>query len=360
MKAARFYNRRDIRVETIADPPEHLAPGQVLISNNLCGICGTDLHEYIDGPIFVPREPHPYSGAQLPLVLGHEFGGRVVAVGAAVTSVKPGDRVSVQPHIAPRDDYYGRRGQYQLSDDLAIAGLSWAWGGFGEYAVLNDYNTVPIPDAVTDVQAALVEPAAVAVYAVTRAGVRPGDKVLVTGAGPIGQLVAMAAQAAGASLVLLSDTNDNRLTFARGILSGVITVNPMHDNLVEQVRDHTESGTGVDVAIECAGHSAPLGNCIEAVRRQGVVVQLGLHVDHASVDAFALARKDIDLRGSWCYSTLMWPRVASLLASGQLPAEKIVTRRIALADIVADGFEALIAQRSTQIKILVEVGKTIE
>lgn len=355
MKAARFHARRDIRVESLPDPPERLGAHEVLVRNSLCGICGTDLHEYVAGPIFVPQQPHPYSGAKLPLVLGHEFGGRVAAVGDAVTTVKPGDRVSIQPHIAPRDDYYGVRGQYQLSDSLAIAGLSWAWGGFGEYAVVNSYNAVPIPDEVTDVQAALVEPAAVAVYAVGRAGVRPGDSVLITGAGPIGQLVAMAARAAGASRILLSDTNDNRLGFARGILEGVIAINPLRDHLGEQVADMTESGVGVDVAIECAGHSSALGDCIEAVRRQGVVVQLGLHVDQASLDAFALARKDLDLRGSWCYSTLMWPRVATLMAGGQLPAEKIVTSKIVLDDIVSEGFEALIAPGSTQLKILVDV-----
>jgi (R,R)-butanediol dehydrogenase/meso-butanediol dehydrogenase/diacetyl reductase len=243
-----------------------------------------------------------------------------------------------------------------LSDSLAVTGLSWAWGGFGEYAVVNDYNAIPIPDGVTDVQAALIEPAAVAVYAVGRAGIRAGDSVLVTGAGPIGQLVAMAARTAGASKILLSDTNENRLALARDILEGVTTVNPRHDNVAQLVRDSTESGAGVDAAIECAGHGTALGDCIEAVRRQGVVVQLGLHVGAASVDAFTITRKDIDLRGSWCYSTLMWPRVASLLASGQLPAEKIVTKRIKLPDIVHEGFEALIAPDSRQLKILVDVG----
>jgi len=124
MKAARLYDRRDVRVETVADPSDQLAAHDVLVHNRWCGICGTDLHEYAAGPIFIPREPHPYTGAKLPQIIGHEYGGTVLAVGSAVTGVAVGDRVSIQPLIAPRDDYYGRRGQYQLSERLGIVGLT--------------------------------------------------------------------------------------------------------------------------------------------------------------------------------------------------------------------------------------------
>lgn len=357
MKAARFHGKRDVRVEQVPEPDAaRLGPHEVLVKNRFCGICGTDLHEYAAGPIFIPTEPHPYTGAKLPQILGHEYGGRVVAVGGEVRDVAPGDRVSIQPLISPRDDYYGRRGLYQLSDRLGIVGLMWPWGGMAGYSVVNDYNVFRMPDSVTDEQAALIEPTAVVVYAAERGGVRPGSTVLVTGAGPIGQLQILAARAAGATTIFLSDTNDNRLAMARAILPEVITLNPKRDDVVAEIRARTEGGVGVDVALECVGAEAATATCIEAVRRQGVVVQVGLHVGKPAIDGFSLTFKDIDLRGSWCYSTLMWPRVAALIGSGLLPAEKVVTRRITLDDVVADGFEALLSPAGTELKILIDLG----
>ncbi|WP_026873108.1 2,3-butanediol dehydrogenase [Inquilinus limosus] len=355
MKAARFHDRHDVRIETVPEPPERPGPHQVLVRNRFCGICGTDLHEYAAGPIFIPREPHPYTGAKLPQILGHEYGGIVVAIGDEVTSVAVGDRVSIQPMVAPRDDYYGRRGLYQLSESLGIVGLTWAWGGMAEYSLVNDYNAVRLPDAVSDEQAALIEPAAVTVYAADRGGVRPGATVLVTGAGPIGQLQVLAARAAGASLIFLSDTNDNRLHKAREVLPDVVALNPKRDRVVEAIRDRTEGHVGVDVAFECVGAEAALADCIQAVRRQGAVVQVGLHVGKPAVDGFTITCKDIDLRGSWCYSTLMWPRVASMLAAGLLQAERIVTRRIRLNEVVDRGFEALLDPAGTELKILIDL-----
>ena len=138
MKALRFHAARDLRIEDI-DAPAAPAAGQVLIRNTFCGICGTDLHEYAYGPIFIPKEPHPFTGAHGTQVLGHEFGGVVEAVGPGVTSVKPGDRVSVQPLIMPRSgDYFADRGLFHLSPQLALVGLSWVSGGMAEMALLND------------------------------------------------------------------------------------------------------------------------------------------------------------------------------------------------------------------------------
>ncbi|MQT14999.1 2,3-butanediol dehydrogenase [Segnochrobactrum spirostomi] len=356
MKAARFHGKRDVRVEDIAAPdPTRLGPRDVLVKNRFCGICGTDLHEYAAGPIFIPTTPHPYTGAHLPQILGHEYGGTVVAVGGEVRDVAPGDKVSIQPLVSPRDDHFGRRGLYQLSDKLGIIGLMWPWGGMAEYSIVNDYNVFRMPETVSDEQAALIEPTAVVVYAAERGGVRPGSSVLVTGAGPIGQLQILAARAAGASTIFLSDTNDNRLALARKVLPDVIPLNPKRDNVVEAIRDQTEGHAGADVALECVGAEAALATCIDAVRRQGVVVQVGLHVGKPALDAFAVTFKDIDVRGSWCYSTQMWPRVASMIGGGILPAEKVVTRRIKLADVVSEGFERLLSPAGEDLKILIDL-----
>jgi hypothetical protein len=116
------------------------------------------------------------------------------------------------------------------------------------------------------------------------------------------------------------------------------------------LRDLTVGHIGVDVAFECVGQRRALGSCIAAVRPQGVVVQVGLHVGPAEIDAYAITRKDIDLRGSWCCSTLMWPRVAAIFASGIMQPELIVTKRVTLDAIVHDGFEALLDPAGDQLK----------
>jgi (R,R)-butanediol dehydrogenase / meso-butanediol dehydrogenase / diacetyl reductase len=136
----RFHNKRDIRVEDAAAPERRLGPHDVLIKPIVCGICGTDLHEYLAGPIVTPSVPHVCTGAKNPQILGHEFSTAVVDVGAAVKLVNAGDRASIMPLITPRDDWFAKRGLYHLSDKMAAVGLSWDWGGMGELAVVNDHS----------------------------------------------------------------------------------------------------------------------------------------------------------------------------------------------------------------------------
>ncbi len=355
MKALRFHAAKDLRLEDIEaiTPP---GPGQVAIRNRFVGICGTDLHEYAYGPIFVPSTPHPFTGAKLPQVLGHEFGGVVTAVGAGVTHVSPGDRVSVQPLIMPRSgDYFADRGLFHLSENLALAGLSWISGGMAEAALLNDYNVVRIPDGMTDEEAALVEPTAVAVYACDRGAVSAGNSVLVTGAGPIGMLTLLTAQAFGATTLFVSDLNDTRLELARQILPEVVTLNPKRDEEGAVIRAQTEGGVGCDVALECVGNEKALQACLDAVRKQGTIVQVGLHPGNSGLNWHNVTFKDVDIRGSWAYPTHLWPRVIDLIASGAIPAMKVVTRKIRLEDAITQGFDVLLDPAGTQLKILIDL-----
>ncbi len=340
MRAVRFHAARDIRVEDVAPPSDTLAADDVLIEPFCTGICGTDLHEYIAGPIVTPVRPHVYTGATNPQILGHEFSARVKKVGAPVSHVQPGDRISIQPLLSPRDDYYGKRGLYHLSPKMGCVGLSWAWGGMAEQAVVKDYNAQPIPDALSDEQGAMIEPAAVALYGVDRGGVRAGSTVL-------------AARAAGAALVIVAEPNPNRRRIIAGIAPYAVTVDPKTQDLMEVVRDLTEEGVGVDVALECVGLEASLNACADAVRRQGKVVQVGLHIRRASIDAMQWALKDITLEATWCYPVQVWPRIARLIASGAFPVEKVITARIDAADVVARGFEALLDPAGSHLKIVV-------
>ena len=353
MRAVRFHAARDIRVEDVAPPSDSLAPDDVLVEPFCCGICGTDLHEFIAGPIVTPTTPHVFTGASNPQILGHEFSARVKKVGSAVSHVRAGDRVSIQPLLSPRDDYYAKRGLHHLSPQMGCVGLSWAWGGMAEQAVIKDYNAQPIPDGLTDEQGAMIEPAAVAMYGVDRGGVSAGSTVLVSGAGPIGALTVLAAKAAGAAVIIVSEPNPNRRRIINEIAPYAVTVDPTKQDLQEVVRDLTDEGVGVDVALECVGLEASLNACAEAVRRQGTVVQTGLHMKRASIDAMLWALKDISLEATWCYPVTIWPRIARLIATGAFPVEKVITARINAKDVVKMGFEALLDPAGNNLKIVV-------
>ncbi len=355
MKAVRFHAAKTIRVEDVPAPAEKLGPNDVLIKPIVTGICGTDLHEYIAGPIVTPQTPHVYTGATNPQILGHEFSAIVVDKGSATTNVKIGDRVSIQPLISPRDDYYGRRGLYHLSEKMGCVGLSWAWGGMSEMAVVNDYNVAVLPKGVSDIQGAMIEPAAVAVYAADRGGVRSGSTVLVSGVGPIGALTLLAVKAAGAGQIFVSEPNPFRRKMAKELVPSAIIIDPTEENVADVIRSQTEEGVGVDTAIECVGLEASLNACAASVRRQGKVVQTGLHMKPASIDAMLWALKDITLEATWCYPVQCWPRVIRMVESGNFPIEKIVTANISADDVVKKGFDALLDKSVNHMKILVTV-----
>jgi (R,R)-butanediol dehydrogenase / meso-butanediol dehydrogenase / diacetyl reductase len=187
MRAAVWYGAKDVRVEDVPVRPP--GPGEVTIEVAYCGICGSDLHEYADGPHAVPvGAPHPESGVAAPLVLGHEFCGTVTEVGADVTTVAPGDRVAVEPHYRCGSCPRCLAGEYNICRHFGFAGLM-GHGGLAEHSTVPAYMLHRLPEQVSLEQAAVFEPAAVALHAVRRAGIRPGESVAVLGLGPIGLLV---------------------------------------------------------------------------------------------------------------------------------------------------------------------------
>jgi (R,R)-butanediol dehydrogenase/meso-butanediol dehydrogenase/diacetyl reductase len=255
----------------------------------------------------------------------------------------------------PLDDYYSRRGLNHLSPSMGCIGLSWAWGGMGELAIINDYNANLIPDNVTDEQGALVEPTAVALYSVDRSKVTGGSTVLITGSGPIGALVVLICGAVGASKIFVSEPNANRRKHIEGLGVASAVLDPRSVNVVEYIRENTEEGVGVDAAIECSGIELALNTCVEAVRNHGTVVQTGLHVKKAIVDPALWALKDITIEATWCYEVTMWPRVIRMISSGKLPVEKIVTGRIEPEAIVEKGFRSLLNPSGQEMKVMVNM-----
>jgi (R,R)-butanediol dehydrogenase/meso-butanediol dehydrogenase/diacetyl reductase len=353
VRAARFYGKSDIRVEEVAVPAIHDAD-DVLVQVRYCGICGTDLHEYLMGPIVTPATPHPLTGATLPQTLGHEFSAVVVETGPGVTDVAAGDRVAIMPAIVCGRCHYCRRGLGHLCLSFACTGLSAETGGLAQFALLKEYQLAVLPPEVSDLEGAVIEPASVAAYGVDRAGVAGGDVVLVTGAGPIGILSAMYARAVGAATVVIAEPNPNRADLARAMDIGPV-LDPASDGFGAEL-DELTRGIGVDVAVECSGSSPGLATCVTHARRRGSIVQTGLHTKPAALDAMALAARELSLIGSWCYLITDWPRIIRLVASGKYPVAKAITSQILLGDVVTMGFDALVDPQGSQLKVLVRPG----
>jgi len=350
VRAARFHGKSDIRVEDI-DVPRIRTSDDVLVEVLWCGICGTDLHEYMVGPIVTPVSPHPLTGVTIPQTLGHEFSARVVETGSDVTDVKVGDRVSIMPAIVCGRCHWCRRGLGHLCVKFACTGLSAETGGLAQYAVLKDYQLATLPDSVSDLEGAVVEPACVAAYGIDRVGVHGGDVVLITGAGPIGVLSAMYANAIGASTVVIAEPNPNRAALARAMDIGPV-LDPTQEGFADYISELTQ-GLGVDVVAECSGTTPGLTTAMNSVRSRGSIVQTGLHTKPASLDAMRLSEKDISYVGSWCYLITDWPRIIRLIAAGKYPVAKAITAQISLESVVPKGFDILVNPTGDELKVLV-------
>ena len=350
MRALRFHAARDLRIEDVQEPGTP-AEGEVVVRVVTCGICGTDLHEYVAGPIVTPVEPHPLTGAQNPQILGHEFAGDVVATGAGVTSVTEGDRVAIMPLAYCGTCAYCRRGLQHLCATMGCVGLSHAWGGMAELATVAEYQVVRLPDSVDYRQGALIEPTAVAAYGVERAGVAPGDSVLVTGAGPIGALAALCAQAAGAARVYVSEPNAARRARAEALRVATV-LDPTSVDVPELLHEQTD-GLGVDVAIECSGHPNGFSAAVRSLRRRGTLAQTGLFVGEASVEPMLWSLNDLTIVGTWCYWVYDFDRIAAQIGAGSLPVERVVTSSVTLGD-APDAFARLASGAADEIKVLVD------
>jgi (R,R)-butanediol dehydrogenase/meso-butanediol dehydrogenase/diacetyl reductase len=353
MKALRFHKARDLRIDDVPGPEKPMRD-QVVLKISYCGICGTDLHEYISGPIILPVEPHPETGAKVPIILGHEFSAVVTDTGEDVTTVKRGDRVAIIPHLTKAGDYYTRRNLGQFSPATGLVGLTWHWGGMGEFAMVPEQNVVKLPDTVSDEQGALLEPAAVAVNAIDYAGIASGSTVLVTGAGPIGALAALAARAAGATNIFVYEPNAGRRARLE-VIEGLSVFGGTREELLQAIADQTDSGVGVDASIECAGHHAALDLCIAATKRTGVITQVGFFPEKPQVDLFKLCEKGLRLIGCWGNDVTMGPRLVSMIASGKFPVEQIISGRVSLDDAITNGFDVLTKPGNDHLKILIRM-----
>jgi len=348
MKAARWHAAKDIRVEEAEIPTT--GSKQVKIEVQFAGICGSDLHEYTHGPMLIPVEkPYPLNGHQGTTTLGHEFAGIVSEVGEEVTHIKKGDRVVVEPLFKNPDSPFITNGEYNLSEPLGFVGLT-SNGGFAKYTVVEDYMVHKIPDSMSFEQGALVEPAAVAVYAVLQSGLKIGQSCVIFGAGPIGLLCVQAAIAAGATKVIVVDVADKRLEKATEIGASFV-INGKSENIPQQIKELTNGGA--DIFLDAAGVQATFDGGIASLKNGGTAVLVALFGKPITHNAFDQVVREVTIKGIIAYRNI-FPQVIDLIDSGRMPVEKLVTKKITLDNIVTEGFEVLVSNPE-QVKILIDI-----
>lgn len=316
------------------EPP---GPDEITIDIAYCGLCGSDLHEYVDGPHAIPvSDPHPASGRLAPLVLGHEFCGTVSAAGDRVGSLVPGDRVAIEPSYRCGDCPRCRAGEYNLCAWFGFAGLMGD-GGMAESATVPAYMANRLPEDVSLEQAALFEPASVALHGLRRGAVQPGESLVVIGLGPIGQFTVRLARARGVERVVGVDPLPRRRELARSL--GASDVRAPEDAI----------DVDADVAIEAAGAQSALTGCLTSLRRGGRVVLLGLG-GMLEFDSFAMVSKEQSIITS-ASSRNAHDELVAMVRRG-VDLTPVVTATIGLDELVPRALEAL-TNGSDDIKILV-------
>ncbi len=320
MKALRKLENGAGNVKIVEVPNPVPRKGEVLLKVERAGICGTDLH-ILHGH---------FAKAQPPVTLGHEFAGTVAELGPGVTAWRPGDRVTVESEsYSCGKCRYCESGQTNLCPDRLAFGYG-VDGGFAEFVAVRDTALHRLPDHVSFREAALSEPLAVAVHAVTEcATVKPGQTVLVAGPGPIGLTVLQVARAEGA-VVVISGTDKDEARLETATRMGGHSVRVDMRSLPDSLRELT-AGEGVDLAFECSGSSAGLNDCLECVSRKGTVIQLGLFGRKAEVAVDLLALKEITLRGTFAHHHDTWTKAVDLLARKKVSLDSLVSGEFPLS-----------------------------
>ena len=319
MRASVLIGAGELRLDERPVPVP--AADEVLIRVASVGVCGSDVHYYREGRI----GDHVVDA---PLVLGHEASGRVVAVGTDVPDSRVGERVAIEPQRPCRVCAQCTAGRYNLCPYMQFYATPPVDGAFQEYVTIQAPFAHPVPDTVSDDVAALFEPLSVGIWACRKAGIRPGSRVLIAGAGPIGIITAQTARAFGAAEVVVTDPVPDRRA-AAGRLGATATLDPATDPV---------AGLGVDAFIDCSGAAPAVKSGITAVRGAGTVVLVGMGADEVALPIPVIQNRELVVTGVFRY-TGTWPVAAHLVGTGQVNLDPLITARFDL-DHVADALTA--------------------
>lgn len=339
MKAFVLHAPGDARIEERPEPPAPGA-GEVRLTVTRVGLCGTDASEYAAGPVMTPlKTRHPASGAFGPVVLGHEFIGVVETAGTGSERFAPGDRVAAGAGVWCGECAWCQRGQTNLCRSYWTYGLS-ADGGLTQRITVPERMLHPVAAHVSDDNAALAQPLAVGLHAVDRSRVRPGDVVVVHGAGAIGSFVLAGLRAAGAGTIVAVDIDAGRLDTATK-LGADVTVNAMDQDPLEVVKELT-GGDLADVAVEASGVADGLTRVHRMTRRGGTVLLVGLPKGAVSFQAAEVILREIDVMTTLahvCDQNL--PAALTLLAERDL-ASVLVDRVVPLDRVLDDALQPMV------------------
>lgn len=351
MQAAVYRGVNDVRLETV--PVPIIGPGEMLVRVHSCGVCGTDLKKISTGSHSAPR------------IFGHETSGIVAAVGEGVTQYQPGDRVMVFHHIPCRQCFYCQTKTFAQCATYkkvgCTAGFEPSGGGFAEYVRVMDWivqqGTVRIPDGVSFEQSCFVEPVNTCMKGVEALRLRPGERVLAIGQGPIGIILSVLAKRAGATLIT-SDLYPERLRIGSSF-GLALTIDASRTNVVERVRELTE-GRGADAVILAVGGNSLIRTAMDVARPGGRIL-LFAQTQHgeAVIDPAAICVDEKTLVGSYSASVDLQQESIRFVMNREMDLEQLVSHRFSLSES-SQALELAAHPQPSSMKIMIQPGSSWE
>lgn len=325
---------QDVEKPTIADD-------EVLMQTKRIGVCGSDIHVF--------HGLHPYTS--YPVVQGHEIGGVVAEVGSSVTKVEVGDKITFMPQVTCGECYPCQNGMYHICESLKVMGFQTG-GAAQEYFVLPAWNVMKLPDSMSLDEAAMIEPIAVVVHAIERGGGAEGKRVLVLGAGPIGNLAAQVAKASGATAVMITDVSEYKLQKARDC--GIeLAINPLQEDLADAVDQHFGAAKA-DVILECVGVQATVDDAIRVARKGTTIVIVGVFGKKPEVDLGLVQDRELSLVGTLMYQQADYERAIEIVANNQLSLGAMITHRYTFDDYL-EAYHKIETSAGNYLKVMIEL-----
>lgn len=348
MKALVYHGNRDLRLESVPDPK----PGEdeVLIHVDYCGICATDVEEYLYGPLFISGdEPNAVTGKKMPLVSGHEITGSIQEVGRDVHTLAVGDRVILNGVLSCKTCYWCKRGEVTQCPSMAAVGFNID-GGLAEYISWPASQVIRLPYNVSSEQAALAEPSAVALHAVRRSRLQLGETTAVIGVGTVGMLAMQAAKSIGGK-VFAVDKRKMSLDLAKTLGADAV-INSDETDAGQALLDLTD-GVGPDVVIDAAGGKDTPQMAVKWARRGGRVVLVAIYIQKPEFDFNGVVSTEVEVLGSLAYQQRDMEEVVRMLANDTLKTLPLISERIRLDEVIDKGFARMLAPTKDVFRILV-------